>query len=289
MRVCIFSSLFNHKTAMAYGFGRFVDMLRFALDSASIDYLFTSDVADISSCDIVHYHDPSDIEVAKVASKENVRLILHFHAPFPRSIYPYIVDYADELVFVSNFQKKVYRSDRGKIIYNAVVPTEKNELERDYDFIFTARDDPVKNASWVEMNIRGNSKYNVLTTGSAWVSGAERLEYVDFDELNKLYARSKIHLLPSTNEPFGLATFYAMLQGAVPAISIFSGVSEVVPDELSIKFDPYNVSLNDIYDEYIGRGLDRIRDNLREFVLKHDYIWYGEQLKQLYDEVSAYE
>ncbi len=55
-------------------------------------------------------------------------------------------------------------------------------------------------------------------------------------ELDRLYARADVFVMPSLSEPFGLAALEALRQGTPVIVSKFAGVSEVVRDLLRVEF-----------------------------------------------------
>lgn len=279
----IFSDFMKHPVAMSYGLGYYLSMLRKALEYAGVETAEKPDEADI-----IHLHDVKSRKSFESFLGYGKKIILHYHTSRPPCRMHYYASRAHLVVFVSRKQKELYGCE-GIVLHNAVLPRPKAKADvqtRLYDFIFTSRHDPYKGLDWIEKQIRSAShKYRFAVTGSVSFEGALNFGYVDDSRLDRLLATSKIHLLPSYIEPFGLATLRAMLQGTAPAISVHAGVAELVPDELSVKFDPYRHDIEYIVSEYRRRRLWEKESEIRSFALKHDHKWYAKQLMEVYNEV----
>src|SRR5206468_7379736 len=55
-------------------------------------------------------------------------------------------------------------------------------------------------------------------------------------ELDRLYARADVYVMPSVSEPFGLTALEALQQGTPVIVSKAAGVSEVVKNVLRVEF-----------------------------------------------------
>ena len=64
------------------------------------------------------------------------------------------------------------------------------------------------------------------------------VKYLSQEDLAKWYQKARLHILPSTFEPFGLVTLEAMACGCPVAVSIKAGVAELLNDKVAILFDP---------------------------------------------------
>lgn len=61
---------------------------------------------------------------------------------------------------------------------------------------------------------------------------SDRVHYLGFQkDMDKVYNRASVIILPSRIEPFGMAPLQAMLRGIVPLVSRVSGVAEVLTNE----------------------------------------------------------
>ena len=55
-------------------------------------------------------------------------------------------------------------------------------------------------------------------------------------ELDRLYARADVYVMPSVSEPFGLTALEALQHGTPVIVSRSAGVSEVVKNVLRVRF-----------------------------------------------------
>jgi glycosyltransferase involved in cell wall biosynthesis len=106
-------------------------------------------------------------------------------------------------------------------------------------------------------------------TGIIW--GIE-CKYMNKEELEIEYNKAQLHILPSLIEPFGLVTLEAMLCGCPVAVSINSGVAEILNGEVAIFFDPFSkYSIK----EFIERAKTFDSNKIRQHVEKFNHINYA--------------
>ena len=302
MKVFIYTPLRNNRIAMRFGLGSYIRTMKKALEYVGIDYIDgTGDfkLSDLKDIDIVHIHDPVyrfsfRILQEKFRIPSSASIVSHIHSPVLPPDLDYIEKYSDEVIYVSKTQMKFFGGS-GVVIYNAVLPEPKVEWNsRPISFIMNARIDWAKGYDWFYKQTTLLPSFKFATTGELKVDFVlDKLRYrpnnvtdygfVPRDELLRLWAKSEIHVLPSYFETFGLVTLEAMLQGCAPAVSVHSGVSEILPDNLSIKFDPYSHDIGYVYDQYLRKRLFKRRERFREFALKHDYRRLGSDLLRLYE------
>ena len=104
------------------------------------------------------------------------------------------------------------------------------------------------------------------------------------EDLKRLYQLAKLHILPSTFEPFGLVTLEAMACGCPVAVSINSGVAELLNDKVAILFDPAKpYSLED----FMQRAKSFDSNKLSEFAKQFDHISYAKNFISAVEKIVA--
>jgi len=222
------------------------------LREASKDMPFTF-VDNPEEADIIHIHQVGPIKIPDEFFGK--KIILHFHGFKPENFdeYKHLVD---ELVFVSDYQRRaLFSCVSGRVVWNGVIPAEALSRTDYYHFLFAQANYDAKNVDWIKENIRKFPHFEVATAGRIEIDGADNYGYLPMELLHYLHAASLIFVMPSKREAFGLAPLYAMLQGTAPAVSWHSGIAEVLPDDISIKFYPEDATLEDIWKEYKQKKL----------------------------------
>ncbi len=304
MKVFIYTPLRHNRIAMSFGLGTYIETMKKALGYVGIEYVDgTKDFkkSDAQKCDIVHIHDPLyrfnfNLLYDKIGIRKDAKIVSHLHTPVIPHDLENIEKMSDVVIYVSKIQMKTFGGS-GLVVYNAVTPEPKEQWNsRPISFIMNSRIDYAKGFDWFYKQALLMPQFKFATTGELKVEFVlDKLGrvptnvvdhgYVPRAELRKLWASSEIHLLPSYFETFGLTTLEAMLQGTAPAVSIYSGVSEILPDNLSIKFDPYTHDIAYIYDNYLKKRLFKKRQEFREFALKNDYRRLGNDLLKIYEKL----
>ena len=287
MRVCVFSLLLSNETAMKYGLGRFLDVFTSALDVLGVEYIVTGNPRACRGYDLVHAHDLFDDWVVRELRRHSRYLVLHVHTFSDPELLKMVTDHVDAVVFVSKLQRGYYGYEKGYVLYNGIKPVPRYIRDRIYDFIFTSRRSGLKGVDWVEKQVKRYKVFKWVTTGGVNIEGALNKGYVSFNRLLELLASTRIHVLPSYLEAFGLSTLYAMAEGTAPAVTVHSGVSEILPDKLCIRFDPRVHDAMYIWKKYWDKNLYVKEEEIREFALSHDHRWYAENLRVLYERVAG--
>jgi len=99
-------------------------------------------------------------------------------------------------------------------------------------------------------------------------------KYVSRNKLRELYSKAKLHILPSTFEPFGLVTLEAMSCGCSVAVSTKSGVADFLDEDHAVLFDPNNFSIK----ELIEKSQKLTPKEQRNYILKnYTHIHYAKR------------
>jgi len=226
--------------------------------------------------DVIHAHDwltfLAGIEARKATGKP---LVLHVHATefdraggaengFVAAIERIGLAAADRVVAVSNYTADLVAREYGvpperlRIVHNAIDAKEAvgrwTVEEGDPLVLFAGRITWQKGPGYfVEAAARvaaerADVKFVVAGSGdrmSAMMEQAaaagltERFLFTGFlppAELDRLYARADVYVMPSVSEPFGLTALEALQQGTPVIISKSAGVSEVVRNVLRVEF-----------------------------------------------------
>jgi len=225
---------------------------------------------------VIHAHDwltfLAGIEARKATGKP---LVLHVHATefdraggaengFVAAIERIGLAAADRVVAVSNYTADLVAREYGvpperlRIVHNAIDAKEAvgrwTVEEGDPLVLFAGRITWQKGPGYfVEAAARvaaerADVKFVVAGSGdrmSAMMEQAaaagltERFLFTGFlppAELDRLYARADVYVMPSVSEPFGLTALEALQQGTPVIISKSAGVSEVVRNVLRVEF-----------------------------------------------------
>ena len=226
--------------------------------------------------DVIHAHDwltfLAGIEARKASGKP---LVLHVHATefdraggaenaFVAAIERLGLAAADRVVAVSSYTADLVAREYGvpherlRIVHNAIDAKEAvgrwTLEEGDPLVLFAGRITWQKGPGYfVEAAARvaaerADVKFVVAGSGdrmSAMMEQAaaaglkERFLFTGFlppAELDRLYARADVYVMPSVSEPFGLTALEALQQGTPVIISKSAGVSEVVRNVLRVEF-----------------------------------------------------
>lgn len=167
----------------------------------------------------------------------------------------YLMDNALCRIFVSNVMKEDYyqvfdASEEDPYViaypgastntdYSTITPVEENE----FTFVFTGRGFRKKGLDILfrscQILKKQGQKFRLLVTGvrdrlelkirAKWLGIEDHVEFLGFvHDIERIYSRAKVLVLPSRVEPFGMVPVQAMQLGLVPIVSRACGVSEVL-------------------------------------------------------------
>ncbi|MBP7862478.1 glycosyltransferase family 4 protein [bacterium] len=123
--------------------------------------------------------------------------------------------------------------------YSTITPVEESE----FTFVFSGRGFRKKGLDILfracQILKKQGQKFKLLVTGvrdrlelkirAKWLGIEDQVEFLGFvTDIERIYARAKVLVLPSRVEPFGMVPVQAMQLGLVPIVSRACGVSEVL-------------------------------------------------------------
>ena len=225
--------------------------------------------------DVIHAHDWLTYLAGLEARRASRRpLVLHVHATeldragdggnrFVSDIERLGLTHADRVIAVSRYTaERVARTygvqaDRLRVVHNAIDPKEivgDWTVEEDEPLVlFAGRitwqkgpENFVDAAARVAAEIP-NVKFAVAGSGDRMRSMIERVGalglsknflftgFLPPSELDRLYARADVYVMPSVSEPFGLTALEALQHGTPVILSRAAGVSEVVRNVLRVE------------------------------------------------------
>lgn len=233
-------------------------------------------IAARESFDVIHAHDwltfLAGIEARRVSGKP---LVLHVHATefdrsengdndFVTAIERLGLAAADRVVAVSAYTADVVGRRYGvaaarlRVVHNAVDPKETvgnwSVEETDPLVLFAGRITWQKGPEYfvdaaarvaaelpaVRFAVAGSGDRMEAMVARVASHGLEsRFLFTGFlppAELDRLYARADLYVMPSVSEPFGLTALEALQQGTPVIVSRSAGVSEVVRNVLRVEF-----------------------------------------------------
>jgi glycosyltransferase involved in cell wall biosynthesis len=251
-----------------YGPNLATDVLRYAERAGEI--------ARRERFDVIHAHDwmtfLAGLEARRVSGKP---LVLHVHAtesdragtggnPFVRDIERAGVNAADLVITVSRYTARRLGRDYGvprrriRVVHNAIDansrPWEESPGGPEPLVLFAGRvtwqkgpDYFIDAAARVAREIP-NVRFAVAGSGDRLPALRERVRalglrrnifftgFLPQQELDRLYARADVYVMPSASEPFGLTALEALQHGTPVIVSRTAGVSEVVRNVLRVDF-----------------------------------------------------
>jgi len=251
-----------------YGPNLVTDVLRYAGRAAEI--------ARGERFDVIHAHDwmtfLAGLEARRVSGKP---LVVHVHAteydragdggnPFVRQVEREGVRGADRVVAVSRYTAGLLAREYGvprrriRVVHNAIDPKlrawEGGVARGEPLVLFAGRvtrqkgpDYFIDAAARVAREIP-NVRFAVAGSGDLLAAMRERAKaaglvrnilftgFLPSAELDRLYARADVYVLPSLSEPFGLTALEALQHGTPVIVSRSAGVSEVVRHVLTVDF-----------------------------------------------------
>jgi len=251
-----------------YGPNLVTDVLRYAERAAAI--------AREERFDVIHAHDwmtfLAGLEARRVSGKP---LVAHVHAteydrtggggdPFVRDVERAGVAGADRVVAVSRYTAALLSREYGvprrriRVVHNAIDPAPRpweGGLARGEPLVlFAGRLTRQKGPEYfLEAAARVAREvpavvFAVAGSGDLLAAMQERVAamgltrrfiftgFLPSAELDRLYARADVYVLPSFSEPFGLTALEALQHGTPVIVSRSAGVSEVVRNVLAVDF-----------------------------------------------------
>lgn len=226
--------------------------------------------------DLVHAHDWMTFPAAMAAKQASGRpLVAHIHATerdrsgaavgdsAASRIERRALPVADRVVAVSEYTAAILRehygvcADRIRVVHNAIdaaAPPVRRRRRGPPLVLFAGRvtgqkgpEQFVRAAALVAAE-RPDVRFVLAGSGdrlgevrseAAALGLSDRIRFPGFvprAELDRLYARADVFVMPSRSEPFGLAALEAISRGAPAIVSRSSGVSEVVRHALRVDF-----------------------------------------------------
>jgi glycosyltransferase involved in cell wall biosynthesis len=226
--------------------------------------------------DVIHAHDwmtfPAGLEARRVSGRP---LVVHVHAteydrageggnPFVREIEREGVSRADRVIAVSRYTANRLAREYGvprrrlRVVHNAIDggrPQRRGPAEGDSPLVlFAGRVTWQKGPEYfVEAAARvaremPEARFAVAGSGDRLPSLRERVRQLGLQrnilftgflpaaELDRLYRRADVYVMPSFSEPFGLTALEALRHGTPVIVSRGAGVSEVVRNVLAVDF-----------------------------------------------------
>jgi FkbM family methyltransferase len=231
--------------AKNYGFGSALDTLCKGLDGLHIPY--THNESD--SFDVIISNDFfNGSKGIELKNKTGKPLIASIHLSHP--------DMQEEQDLLKNCDGIVVYSKAHysfvKEHYNPSVPMQivqlgidtskwKNLNKKRQDFLFFVGRTKAEGKNFISIlwkSLTEGIKLKVAGDLDNAKIGNVDCKYMNQPELMEAYNSAQLHILPSTFEPFGLVTLEAMACGCPVAVSIKSGVAELLNDSVAILFDP---------------------------------------------------
>jgi glycosyltransferase involved in cell wall biosynthesis len=155
-----------------------------------------------------------------------------------------------KIIVVSNHTKKLLveyynlEEEKIKVIYNGIVLPEVKEVKKENIILYVGRDSPTKNLELLvdafnELNLKDYKLYLVGVNRKFKNKNIKSLGYVEDEELDMLYRKAKIFVLPSLYEGFGYPVIEAMARKTAVIASNVSALPEIGGNG-AIYFKPYN-------------------------------------------------
>jgi glycosyltransferase involved in cell wall biosynthesis len=251
-----------------YGPNLHAEVLRYADEAARI--------ASQEQFDVIHAHDWMTFMAGMRAKRATGRpLVLHVHATefdrsgggengFVTAIERAGAAAADRVVAVSGYTADVLASrygvprDRLRVVHNAIDPREpaarftvaeddplvlfagRITWQKGPDYFVDAAERVAAEMPRVKFAVAGSGdRMRAMMQRVARRGLEERFLFTGFlpsEDLDRLYARADVYVMPSASEPFGLTALEALQHGTPVIVSRSAGVSEVVRNVLRVRF-----------------------------------------------------
>ena len=250
-----------------YGPDLHSEVLRYSEEAARI--------AAHETFDVIHAHDWLTFLAGMRAKRATGRpLVLHVHAtefdrsggdnPFVTAIERAGAAAADRVVAVSGYTADVLASRYGvpreklRVVHNAIDPREpaarftvgeedplvlfagRITWQKGPDYFVDAAEHVAAEMPRVKFAVAGSGDRMRAMMQRVAARGLEdRFLFTGFlppEDLDRLYARADVYVMPSVSEPFGLTALEALQHGTPVIVSRSAGVSEVVRNVLRVRF-----------------------------------------------------
>ena len=251
-----------------YGPNLHAEVLRYADEAARI--------ASREQFDVIHAHDWMTFMAGMRAKRATGRpLVLHVHATefdrsgggqngFVTAIERAGAAAADRVVAVSGYTADVLASrygvprDRLRVVHNAIDPREpaarftvaeddplvlfagRITWQKGPDYFVDAAERVAAEMPRVKFAVAGSGdRMRAMMQRVAARGLEEKFLFTGFlppGDLDRLYARADVYVMPSASEPFGLTALEALQHGTPVIVSRSAGVSEVVRNVLRVRF-----------------------------------------------------
>jgi glycosyltransferase involved in cell wall biosynthesis len=251
-----------------YGPDLHAEVLRYAEEVARI--------ASREEFDIIHAHDWMTFMAGMRAKRASGKpLVLHVHATefdrtgggengFVTAIERAGAAAADRVVAVSGYTADVLASrygvprERLRVVHNAIDPREpaarftigeqdplvlfagRITWQKGPDYFVDAAERVAAEMPRVKFAVAGSGdRLRAMMQRVAARGLEDRFLFTGFlppDDLDRLYARADVYVMPSISEPFGLTALEALQHGTPVIVSRSAGVSEVVKNVLRVRF-----------------------------------------------------
>ena len=261
-------SLAREPAASLYGPNLATDVLRYAERAGRI--------ARSERFDVIHAHDwmtfLAGLEARRVSGKP---LVVHVHATefdragdggnsFVREIERAGVSGADRVIAVSRYTAGLLAREYGapaervRVVHNAIDPSPRPwtggtahgqplvlfagrvTWQKGPDYFIEAAARVAREVPDVLFAVAGSGdRLSGMRERVRALGLTRRIVFTGFlpqDELDRLYARADVYVLPSFSEPFGLTALEALQHGVPVIVSRTAGVSEVVRHVLTVDF-----------------------------------------------------
>ncbi len=301
-----------------YGPSLATDVLRYAERGAAI--------ARTERFDVIHAHDwmtfLAGLEARRISGKP---LVVHVHAteydraggggnPLVRDIEQRGVAGADRVIAVSRYTAGLLTRHYGvprrrtRVVHNAIDPKlspwDRAVAGADPLVLFAGRvtwqkgpDYFVEAAARVAREIP-NVRFAVAGSGDRLAAMRDRVAALGLKrnilftgflppaELDRLYARADVYVLPSVSEPFGLTALEALQHGTPVIVSRSAGVSEVLRNVLRVDFGDVDDLASKILSVLLFAPLRRsLSARGRREVLRMSWRASAERVREIYDEL----
>jgi len=251
-----------------YGPDLHAEVLRYAEEAARI--------AARESFDVIHAHDWMTFMAGMRAKRASGKpLVVHVHATefdrsgggengFVTAIERAGAAAADRVVAVSGYTADVLATrygvprDRLRVVHNAIDRREpaarftigeedplvlfagRITWQKGPDYFVDAAERVAAEMPRVKFAVAGSGdRMRAMMQGVAARGLEDRFLFTGFlppDDLDRLYARADVYVMPSVSEPFGLTALEALQHGTPVIVSRSAGVSEVVRNVLRVRF-----------------------------------------------------
>jgi glycogen synthase len=250
-----------------YGPNLATDVLRYA-ERAGV-------IARRERFDVIHAHDwmtfLGGLEARRVSGKP---LVVHVHAteydragsggnPFVRDVERAGLAGADRVIAVSRYTAGLLVRDYGvprrqiRVVHNAIDPKQKSweggpggeplvlfagrvTWQKGPDYFLEAAARVAREIPTVRFAVAGSGDLLSAMRERVHAQGLQRnilfTGFLPARELDRLYSRADVYVMPSASEPFGLTALEALQHGTPVIVSRGAGVSEVVRNVLRVDF-----------------------------------------------------